>query len=236
MSLVLVLSCEHGGHRVPAAWSARFRGAGALLRSHRGWDRGALELARELARRFRAPLAACTTTRLLADPNRSRSHPRLFSERTRGLSEAEREALLDRVWRPHREAVEACVRAQPRGALVLHLSVHSFTPVLDGERRRADAALLYDPGRAPERALADRWWGELGELRPDLRLRRNYPYRGVADGLTTHLRRRFGARRYAGLELEVNQRFPAGGAAAWRALRGDLARSLGAVLAGGVPR
>ena len=36
-------------------------------------------------------------------------------------------------------------------------------------------------------------------------LRRNYPYRDVADGLATWLRRRFADPDYAGFELEVNQ-------------------------------
>jgi len=39
---------------------------------------------------------------------------------------------------------------------------------------------------------------------PGLRVRRNYPYRGAADGLTTHLRRQLGP-RYLGVELEINQ-------------------------------
>ena len=40
---------------------------------------------------------------------------------------------------------------------------------------------------------------------PDLRVRRNYPYVGYADGLTTYLRTRFAAKLYAGLEIEINQ-------------------------------
>jgi hypothetical protein len=36
-------------------------------------------------------------------------------------------------------------------------------------------------------------------------VRRNYPYRGTADGFTTYLRRQFSARKYLGIELEVNQ-------------------------------
>jgi hypothetical protein len=37
-------------------------------------------------------------------------------------------------------------------------------------------------------------------------VRRNYPYRGNADGLTTALRRVHGADRYVGIEVELNQR------------------------------
>lgn len=228
----LLLSCEHGGARVPADLRGAFRGAGGALASHRGLDEGALELARRLAREAGAPLVATTVSRLVVDPNRSGGHPGLFSEWSRRLPRAEREALVARYWRPHRERVERAARAlSAHGARVLHVGVHSFTPRWRGHARRADVALLYDPARPLERAFAARWLQELGALRPELRLRRNYPYRGAADGLTTSLRRRLGPRRYLGLELEVSQSFPQGPRRAWRALQSDLSRSLLAALA-----
>lgn len=54
--LPLVLSCEHGGNRVPGPWKDRFRGARDVLDSHRGWDPGALSLARSRARALDATL------------------------------------------------------------------------------------------------------------------------------------------------------------------------------------
>jgi len=39
----LVLTCEHGGNRVPAAYRALFEGAEALLATHAGYDIGALK-------------------------------------------------------------------------------------------------------------------------------------------------------------------------------------------------
>jgi hypothetical protein len=41
---------------------------------------------------------------------------------------------------------------------------------------------------------------------PKWSVRRNYPYLGRSDGLTTYLRRRFDRDRYVGVEIEVNQR------------------------------
>jgi predicted N-formylglutamate amidohydrolase len=223
----LVFTCEHGGNRVPARYQEHFEGAARAVASHRGWDRGALPLARELARAFAAPLFACTTTRLLVDPNRSVGHPGLFSEWTRDLSRAEREAILARWWAPHREDVERTVRSRARGRRpVLHLSVHSFTPRWKGRARTVDVSLLYDPSRAPERAFAGAWLGALGTRRPELRLRRNQPYRGTADGLTSYLRTRFPEERYLGIELEVSQRFPLASSSSWRRLRRDLVETL----------
>lgn len=235
---VLVLSCEHAGKRVPARWSGLFAGAHAraLLRSHRGWDPGALELARRLARQLRAPLVACTTTRLLADANRPAGHPRLFSPFTRGLSLDERREILRSAHEPHWAGVEGAVRrALLRHRRVLHLSIHSFTPVLAGVARNCELGLLFDPRRARERALCLRWQQRIaGSEALQLRVRRNYPYRGVSAALTTSLRRRFPQTAYLGIELELNQGY-------WRRLGSaersrlavELTRTLGESLANG---
>lgn len=109
---------------------------------------------------------------------------------------------------------------------VLHLAIHSFTPVLNGETRNADLGLLYDPGRPSEKRWADRLHDALDPLPPALRIRRNYPYLGKADGLTAALRKKFAARRYAGLEIELNQ-----SAVAKRRDRDAIAKKLGAAIA-----
>jgi predicted N-formylglutamate amidohydrolase len=206
--VVLLLSCEHGGANVPAPYRACFRSAAAqrALASHRGSDPGALWVAQRLARALNAPLFSTTVSRLLVDANRSEHHASLFSEWSRRLSPAEREAVLSRYYRPHRARIELAISDLVRsGARVLHVAVHSFTPVLDGEERRADVGLLYDPRRSWERALAPSWHALLKQEDEALRVRRNYPYRGVADGLTTALRQHHAAARYAGIELELGQ-------------------------------
>lgn len=233
MKRTLVLTCEHGGNRVPERYRKHFATAGRALAGHRGWDAGALVLARELARSLDAPLHACTTSRLVVDTNRSRGHRRLLSEWTRSLPSEERARILERWWLPHRSAVEERVRTHvERGRTVLHLSIHSFTPVWQGRRRRVDAGFLYDPSRASERSFASAWIESLRALRPELLLRRNQPYRGTEDGLTKSLRTLFDGESYLGLELEVSQRFPLGAAAPWRRLRRDLLDSLERTLGG----
>ena len=203
----LLVTCEHGGNQVPAAYRRLFAGRAAreALRSHRGWDPGAREVARAFARRTGAPLHEARTTRLLVELNRSLHHPRLFSEFCAPLSRIEREAVLARIYRPYRDGVEQAVRRQiAAGRRVLHLSVHSFTGIWQGEVRDLDIGLLYDPARSLERQVCAEWQARLRVSAPGLRVRRNRPYRGVSDGLVTYLRHRFSRFRYAGIELEVN--------------------------------
>jgi hypothetical protein len=56
--------------------------------------------------------------------------------------------------------------------------------------------------------------------------RRNYPYAGKGDGLTSYLRTRFGPADYVGVELEVNQRIVTAGAPGFPELRRVLIETL----------
>jgi predicted N-formylglutamate amidohydrolase len=222
-----LITCEHGGNRVPAAYQALFVGHEELLASHRGWDPGALALARDLARTLEAPLFFATVSRLVIDLNRSVGHPRLYSAATRSLAPAARRQILAQHYLPYRKRVEDHIQqAVAAGQRVVHVSAHSFTPVLDGEERKADVGLLYDPSRPGEADLARRWQAALQASVPELRVRRNYPYTGTSDGFTAHLRRHFAAVDYAGVELEVNQRWVAPSGRKWSELREQLSASL----------
>ena len=232
MNDALIITCEHGGCEVPALYAPLFAGHEALLQTHRGWDPGALLLARELADARNAPLFFATTTRLLIDLNRSIGHRQLHSEITRGLPSAMRRDIAARHYQPYRDTVESKVaRLIADGQRAVHVASHSFTPELGGVVRQADVAWLYDPRRPGECQLADQWLAALARQRPDLKLRRNYPYQGKGDGLTSLLRKRHSPDSYIGVELEVNQRFAITGGKAWAALRLQIAQSLAQVMA-----
>ena len=228
----VLITCEHGGNKIPAQYWPLFSKMKAALRTHRGYDPGALALARDFAKAFDAELVYSTTSRLLVELNRSPGHPRLFSEATRGLTHDERERVMQRYYWPYRQWVEAQVAAaREQGENVVHVSSHSFTPVLDGEVRRADIGLLYDPRRAAERDFCLAWQRALREADRALVVRRNYPYRGSDDGLTTHLRRLHPDAHYAGIEIEVNQKHTQGDERHWRGLRKLLVETLRATVA-----
>jgi predicted N-formylglutamate amidohydrolase len=232
LSDCFLITCEHGGNRIPASYRALFQGYRALLDTHRGYDRGALLMAGELAAALQAPLVTSTISRLLIDLNRSLGHPRLFSAATRGAPMAVREQIITQHYRPYRAQVERLVRQSvARRRRVIHISSHSFTADLDGKRRHADIGLLYHPARAGEVELCARWKASLGAVAPELRVRRNYPYAGKGDGLTAYLRLRFPRRAYVGIELELNQDMVLSPARRWAALRRLLVASLRAACA-----
>jgi predicted N-formylglutamate amidohydrolase len=204
-----------------------FQKAQRQLASHRGYDPGALTVARDYARALNAKLFYSTVSRLLVELNRSPGHRQSFSA---FVPRKLREALLARYYRPYRTAVEASIAAAIRkGRRVVHLSCHSFTARLAGVRRTADIGLLYDPRRTSERRLCVQWKGALDQ-QSRLAVKLNYPYRGSGDGFTTDLRKRFSERHYLGIELEVNQRFARSASARWRRLRRLLVESFAETL------
>ena len=92
--------------------------------------------------------------------------------------------------------------------------------------RGADVGLLYHPDRRGEAEVCARWKETLAAFAPELRVRRNYPYAGKGDGLTSHLRLRFAPIDYVGIELEVNQSIVSAAGRRWTALRRVLIDSL----------
>ena len=204
----LLITCEHGGAQIPPSYQPLLDSLGPELQSHRAYDLGAASLACFLSRRFHTPLCLSRISRWVVDLNRSRGHPRLFSEATRTLPREEREAILRRYYDPYRSRVQTRIDEALTGkGVVLHLSVHSFTPVLNSRRRRADVGLLYDPSRFQEKRFCEGWKKFLGPALPGRIIRRNYPYLGRSDGLTTHLRKLYTSARYLGVELEINQKW-----------------------------
>lgn len=199
-----IVTCEHAGNRLPRPWNQKVNIPSSVLNSHEGIDIGAKALAVAIGKKLRCPLFICEETRLLIEPNRSLHHPCLFSRYTKALTQKEKEELIDTYYLPYRTDIENAIRATiKKGCSVNHLSIHSFTPILNGVERNADIGLLYDPKRPLEIDRAKKWRQRLPS---ELRVRMNYPYRGTSDGLTTHLRRLFPERLYGGIELEVNQR------------------------------
>lgn len=234
ISTSFLVTCEHGGNRIPEPYRELFRERHVLLNSHRGYDPGALVMARALAAALGAPLVSSAVSRLLVDLNRSVGHPRLFSAVSRTLPAAARSRILRRHYSPYRAKVERLVaQSVSRGRCVIHVSSHSFTPKMNGEVRRADVGLLYHPGRTGEARLCASWKSSLSALNPGLRVRRNYPYAGKGDGLTSYLRGRFPPGAYVGVELEINQRYVRAAGSRWELLRRELTDSLRAACAAG---
>ena len=205
----MIISCEHGGNRIPGPYRHLFKAHQGILKTHRGYDMGALALARRMADMLAVQPFVSTTSRLLVDLNRSRGHRQLFSHITRGLDRSQKMHILDAHYTPYRNQLQHEIsRHLKSGRTVVHIASHSFTPVFNDKRRLMDIGLLYDPKRSAEKQFC-RFWKryiqDASSAEPYL-IRSNAPYKGVSDGITTYFRALF-AGPYLGIELELNQRW-----------------------------
>ncbi|MDY6868962.1 MAG: N-formylglutamate amidohydrolase [Chloroflexota bacterium] len=208
MNRALIVSCEHAGNKIPSKYRYLFKGRRGLLETHRGYDIGARDLTETISSRMNIRAYSQDISRLLIDLNRSLDNPSVFSDFVSHLDEELRESLVREYYLPYRKEITNAIRVLVAGGTpVLHLSVHTFTPVLHGEERDTDVGILFDPGRKLEEDFGQRWVRELKAQLPYLNYRMNYPYLGTMDGFTTTLRKNLSEDEYLGIELEVSQRF-----------------------------
>ena len=221
----LMLTCEHASNKLPAA----FRSAvpAEVLKTHRAYDIGACSVFRKLVK-FAKPEFYCEGkySRLFVDLNRTLTNKSAFSDYHKQLEArdtafaAKVKAQASAYWNEYRAAIEKFVasslsspkrtslknRVAKSAPTIIHLCIHSFTPVLNGKTRNTDIGILYDPSRPQECELAQVIKAEIKRLYPAMKVRFNYPYKGTSDGLTSTLRKKFGP-QYAGIEIEINQKF-----------------------------
>lgn len=223
--MAFLVTCEHGSQGVPAWLLDKLAGsvpgiqpsqavedALAMLSDS---DAGALDAAKHFAKTLRCRMISAEYSPRVVDVNRAARNPAVFSKLTRTLAKVDRARLIREVHEPYRQSVERAVeKLIEKEQLVIHLSIHSFATfqpnLADGEcradaARRTDVGLLYDPARDYELALCLDWYDDLYDALPMLRVRRNYPRRGVFDSLIRTLRRRFSSDSYIGIELQLNR-------------------------------
>ncbi len=202
----IVLTCEHGGNEVPEYLKHLFLLNKQILHTHKGLDLGALDLFNQLK-----PLAdfsiSSKTSRLLIELNRSLHHKNLFSEFSKTLSTSEKKELINSYYLGYRNKVENSIKNYIKeGNEVLHISLHSFTPILNSIERNCDIGLLYDSSNTDEKEFSHQFRKKILEQNSLLNVRYNYPYLGKMDGFTTYLRKQFQC-NYIGIEIEVNQKY-----------------------------
>jgi predicted N-formylglutamate amidohydrolase len=136
-----VLVCDHASNRVPERLGTLGLGPD-LLADHIGWDPGAADVARRLADHLDCALVLSSYSRLVIDCNRPLGHAESIAERSAGvsipgnlgLSPLERSIRIDALFRPYHDAIAGLLDRRFRRPTLL-ISIHSFTPTLNGQLR-----------------------------------------------------------------------------------------------------
>jgi predicted N-formylglutamate amidohydrolase len=180
----LLLLCDHAGRQVPEAM-ARLGISEEMLARHIGWDIGAADLTRALARRLGAAAVLNHCSRLVIDPNRRPGNPTSVPAVSDdcvipGNQDLAPDALRERVRRyflPYHRTVARQIAAFSRKRTVpAVISVHSFTPRMNGEDRPWHVGVLW----RQDRRISDPVLEAL-RARGDLVVGDNQPYSGLGE-------------------------------------------------------
>ena len=135
-SAPIVLACEHGGRAIPQGLVGKAPSQRDMAR-HIAYDIGAEMVARRLAKNLALPLVIQRYSRLVIDCNRPRSAPDL----TPGLADATLVGFnqgldadsTNQRWRAiHQPFHDALARTLDQHAAAALVTIHSFTPRLNG--------------------------------------------------------------------------------------------------------
>ncbi|MDX1405961.1 MAG: N-formylglutamate amidohydrolase [Woeseiaceae bacterium] len=157
----ILLVCDHASRRFPAALGSMGLDPFAR-RCHLALDIGAGPLTRGLAKELRATAVLCQYSRLVVDCNRQLMDPSAFLEfgdgvvipGNRNLHAEEKELRANAIYWPYHDAVASQVeRLGGTGRKPIFISVHSFTPVLNGQSRPWQIGVLWDQDRATAECL-----------------------------------------------------------------------------------
>ncbi|MEJ2566627.1 MAG: N-formylglutamate amidohydrolase [Gammaproteobacteria bacterium] len=149
----VVLVCDHAANRVPRRLGTLGLDA-VRLADHIAWDPGAADVARRLAVHLDAPLVLSGYSRLVIDCNRPLRSVESIAEvsggvpipANRGLPSRERERRIGALFWPYHDAIDRLLDGRTRRPTLL-LSIHSFTPTLNGRSRPWHIGVSYGRDR-----------------------------------------------------------------------------------------
>ncbi len=125
-------------------------------RCHLAIDIGARALTESLAKSLGVTAVLCGYSRLVVDCNRQLMDPGAFLEfgdgivipGNRNLLPEDKEARADAIYWPYHNAIDAEIdRLGAAGTAPILISLHSFTPVLNGVSRTWEMGVLWDADR-----------------------------------------------------------------------------------------
>ena len=150
--LPVLLVCDHASNRFPRSLGTM--GLDYLDRvSHVALDIGANAVAEALADNLGATAVLCQYSRLIVDCNRELVDDSAFLEFSDGvdipgnhnLQSNEKERRASEIYWPYHNSIkDQIVRLKKQGIDPVVISIHSFTPVINGNDRKWEMGVLWD--------------------------------------------------------------------------------------------
>ena len=147
-----LIACDHADNRIPD-YLAGLGLDSEYRERHIAYDIGAVQVAKILAEVFDAPLLLATCSRLVIDLNRHLHDPSSIIEESDGviipgnlnLNDEMRNYRIEKHFDPYHKQYQEMVTEQiSKHERPTILSVHSFTPTMNGRARPWEIGVLWD--------------------------------------------------------------------------------------------
>lgn len=145
----LLLIADHASNRVPCCLQ-QLGLSEEILASHIAWDAGTADVARQLSKLLDAPLLLSNYSRLVIDCNRAATSPESILQESDGtripgnkdLSNEHIASRIKTIFTPYHAAITALLEARKDENMAM-LSIHSFSPSLQGKERPWSIGVCY---------------------------------------------------------------------------------------------
>jgi len=185
-----LILCDHASNLIPDNINHGELGISKFdMQRHIAYDIGAAELSKKLGECLKSSVILSNFSRLVIDPNRGEDDPTLIMQLydgsiingNRNLKPVQREARLNLCYRPYHFAIERLIKKKNPEILI---SIHSFTPKLNGGKKRPwHIGILSSHDKRVSKPLLEHF-----QQKSDLVCGDNEPYSGslVGDTLDNH--------------------------------------------------
>ncbi len=187
----VLIVCDHASNAMPKAVKNLGLTA-AQRRQHIAWDPGTATIGRYLSRKIDARLVLANYSRLVVDLNRGERHKDCMRASSEGvaipgnknLTATEKKSRLTEIyWAYHDEITRQIDAILASGRVPLILSIHSFTPAMNGQHRPWHIGIMWNR----QEKLSKKLVASLKRRNPALSIGENQPYslKGAFGGRNT---------------------------------------------------
>tara|TARA_B100001971_G_C18218908_1_gene555800 strand:- start:212 stop:1048 length:837 start_codon:yes stop_codon:yes gene_type:complete len=176
----ILIICDHASNKVPRKLN-QLGVDDTVLNQHIGSDIGTDKLGPYIANALNAPAVISGFSRLVIDLNRDTDSKNSIPEVSdhikvpgnQNLSKDQKQKRLEELYRPYHQKIDDCIDIiKGKGKKPFVISIHSFTPEMDGKKRETDIGILWNENKD----ISLRLIGALRNLAPAAKIDGNAPY------------------------------------------------------------
>lgn len=183
-----VIVCDHASNRIPSALGTLGL-TKAQREMHIAWDPGTEHIGRFLSEKLDAPAYFATYSRIVVDVNRGANSPECMREvydhvvvpGNQKLSRSAKKQRVDEIFNPYHKNLAGLIAGfRKKKRIPAIVSVHSFTPEMDGYKRPWHVGVLWNK----EDDIALQLIANLRQQNPGMIVGENEPYSLKAENLS----------------------------------------------------